>query len=130
MKPVITLTIANGKYAGRKYAFDGRRACLIGRGEGCDIQLPSEGEFLSVSRRHCLLRIDPPDLYVRDDGSYNGTFINGMQIGRPAAWHLPSKATKSPFYDYKLRPGDQLKIGETIFEVSLRDEKDEGSVSS
>jgi pSer/pThr/pTyr-binding forkhead associated (FHA) protein len=119
MQAIVTLRIKNGQLAGRTFEFNNRRLCLIGRGEDCEIRLPTEPEFQSVSRHHCLLDIDPPQIRVRDAGSRNGTLINGMQIGRPATWHLPPEATAGSCFDYDLDEGDELQVGGTVFQVSV-----------
>jgi pSer/pThr/pTyr-binding forkhead associated (FHA) protein len=119
MRGKITLTIKNGKLAGKRYEFDERRKCRIGRAEDCEVQLPPDLEFLSVSRQHCVLDIDPPEVRVHDCGSRNGTFINGMQIGRPVSWHHPPEIARLPFQDYDLKGGDILKVGDTIFQVGI-----------
>jgi pSer/pThr/pTyr-binding forkhead associated (FHA) protein len=117
MAPAITLTIKNGKLAGTEYEFDLPRRCLIGRASDCELRLPSELEFLGVSRHHCLLLINPPEIRVRDCGSRNGTLLNGMQIGRPRSWQVPEEMAAVPFQDYELTNGDELKIGSVVFEV-------------
>jgi hypothetical protein len=49
------------------------RVCLVGRSHKCNFQLPAK----QVSRRHLLLRVDDGgNLFVRDLGSRNGTFVN------------------------------------------------------
>jgi hypothetical protein len=42
-----------------------------------------------------------------------------MQIGRPAHWNLPPEVLSRPCFEYDLREGDELKIGEIIFEVKV-----------
>jgi serine/threonine-protein kinase len=115
----VILRIKNGRLAGQTYELQGPGRFLIGRGQDCEIRLPHEQGFLSVSRQHCLLDIDPPAIRVRDSGSVNGTFLNGMQIGRPAHWHLPAEVRSRPCFEYDLSEGDELKVGETIFEVDV-----------
>jgi serine/threonine-protein kinase len=123
MPASVTLTVKNGKLAGKTYEFHGPQRCVIGRAEDCEIRLPGEPEFLAVSRHHCLLDIDPPEVRVRDSGSLNGTFLNGMQIGRPGKWHLPPEALSRPCFDYDLSQGDELNVGGTIFEVAASAEE-------
>ena len=77
----VTLTVLRGQTGRGEYVFDERSTCLIGRGEDCDPRLPSDDAHRSVSRHHCLLDINPPDVRVRDLGSRNGTFVNGLKIG-------------------------------------------------
>lgn len=50
---------------------------LIGRREGCDIVLKHPG----VSAHHCQLhRSADGKWYVKDVGSKNGTFVNGVRV--------------------------------------------------
>ncbi len=67
----------------------------IGRGEGCDLQLPWDAE---VSRVHARLDRVGPDWTLLDDGlSRNGTFVNGHRLsGRK-----------------RLRDGDTILVGAT-----------------
>jgi pSer/pThr/pTyr-binding forkhead associated (FHA) protein len=115
----VILKITNGKLVGQTYQLHGPGRFLIGRGQDCEIRLPHEPGFLSVSRQHCLLDIDPPAIRIRDSGSFNGTFLNGMQIGRPAHWQLPAEMLSQPCFEYDLRDGDELKVGETVFEIEV-----------
>jgi pSer/pThr/pTyr-binding forkhead associated (FHA) protein len=115
----VILKIKNGKFVGKTYEFHGSRRFLIGRGEDCEIRLPHEPDFLTVSRHHCLLEIDPPAIRVQDAGSVNGTSLNGMQIGRPAHWYLPADVLSEPCFEYDLHDGDELKVGDTVFDVDV-----------
>ncbi len=115
----IILKVKGGKLAGTTYEFCEPQRCLIGRGNDCDIRLPNDPEFLTISRYHCQLDISPPTLHVRDSGSRNGTYINGMQIGRPASWHLSRETLSRPCFDYDLTPGDELRVGDTVFEIGV-----------
>ncbi len=49
---------------------------IIGRDANCNIVLDSE----HVSRRHCALRVKGDSISLRDLGSANGTFLNGIAI--------------------------------------------------
>jgi hypothetical protein len=119
MAAVVTLTIKNGKATGKKYAFDGPGTCLIGRATNCYVCLPNHPEFFTVSRNHCMVRIDGEEVLVRDCGSHNGTFLNGMQIGRPLCWHFPAEVAALPCRDYDLVNGDEIRVGDTVFIVGM-----------
>jgi predicted component of type VI protein secretion system len=69
---------------------------LIGRHPECDIQIDSR----KVSRRHCCIGQAGDYLVVRDLGSTNGIRINGVRV-----------------LEGRLRPGDELTIGNTRFQV-------------
>lgn len=53
-----------------------RLLIVVGRHQGCDVQIPS----LRISRRHCCLALDAEGVLVRDLGSANGTWVNGVRI--------------------------------------------------
>ena len=72
MPSTITLTITTGKLSGKQYIFDSRSTCIIGRGEDCNLQI-ADNIDMTVSRYHCLLDINPPEMRIRDLGSLNGT---------------------------------------------------------
>lgn len=69
---------------------------LFGRHEECDVQLNSK----KVSRRHCVLAQVNDYLVIRDLGSTNGVKVNGERVA-----------------EGKLRPGDELQIGNFEYQV-------------
>ena len=69
---------------------------LFGRHEECDVQLNSK----KVSRRHCVVAQVSDYLLIRDLGSTNGVRINGQRVA-----------------EGKLRPGDELQIGNFKYQV-------------
>ena len=71
---------------------------VVGRTSEAGVRIP----LPSVSRRHCELTVDGPNLRVRDLGSSNGTFQNYKQI---------TEAT--------LAPGDVLGIGGVLLTVQI-----------
>ncbi|MEZ0230769.1 MAG: protein kinase, partial [Planctomycetota bacterium] len=82
------------KVSGEVRRFDlapGGEAVVIGRAP--DAQLKVEAAL--VSRRHCAIRLGERGLEVRDLGSLNGTYLNGLKV------------TTAP-----LSEGDVVKIGE------------------
>ena len=52
---------------------------LIGRGPDCDIVLPDR----VVSRRHACIDRRDGGYFIVDDGSKNGTFVNGQPVTEP-----------------------------------------------
>ncbi len=61
------------------------------------LSLPGDRFF---SRHHCLIEIVPPQCFLRDLGSTNGTFVNGKQV-----------------HSAYLRSGDQIQGGATVLRV-------------
>ncbi len=90
------LTIVGGPQRGLAYSVSSH-AMSIGRINGNDIVLPSN----RVSKRHCVLVVDNTGVTVKDEGSSNGTFVNGV-------------LAKSK----KLSPGDRISVGEYVLELS------------
>ena len=81
-RATVTLALVNGRGERSEFVFDERSTCLIGRGEDCSPRLPNDEHHRSVSRHHCMLDINPPDVRIRDFGSRNGTYVNGVKIGQ------------------------------------------------
>jgi pSer/pThr/pTyr-binding forkhead associated (FHA) protein len=78
----------------------------IGRAPSNDVAL--SGDQLA-SRRHALIRFDGVNFTIRDVGSANGTYINGVEVRAPTS----------------LRNGDHIGVGEheiVFFTVSANEE--------
>ena len=118
----VTLTITEGKLKGKQFLFDSRTICIIGRAKNCNIQIPNDEYHSTISRYHCLLDINPPDIRVRDFGSRNGTDVNGKCIGKRKTYQTPSEGAKLNFSEYDLQDGDVIKLGNTLFQVSIEQE--------
>lgn len=80
---------------GRRYVLD-KDTTTVGRGRDNDIVLPSD----CVSRRHARLEQRAGKLFVVDQASTNGTFIND---------------DAHSVRERQLERGDRLKVGDTIF---------------
>jgi pSer/pThr/pTyr-binding forkhead associated (FHA) protein len=74
----------------------GSSPLVVGRHPGCDAWLRSR----RVSRRHCCLVRAGGEVFVRDLGSTNGTWINGHRVN-----------------EGRLRPGDELAVAGLRFRV-------------
>jgi hypothetical protein len=93
----VRLQIESG-YDRREVAVD--RDITIGRTDASDIVLGDAG----LSRQNTSFFIDEGELLVADEGSTNGTFVNGEKVTRPRT----------------LRNGDTVKIGsETTIRVQI-----------
>jgi serine/threonine-protein kinase len=119
MPAKVILRVTQGKLHGEEYVFDERTTCLVGRAEDCQVRLPSDSDHRHISRHHCLLDINPPDVRIRDFGSRNGTFVNGTKIGQRLRHQSASDVSGSPFLEHDLRDGDEISLGKTVFRVGI-----------
>ena len=61
---------------------------VVGRSSDCDYQICHP----LISRRHCVFYLQDGEIWVRDLGSLNGTYLNGQRFCSPT----------------RLNPGDQI----------------------
>lgn len=71
----------------------------IGRGSDNNVVVDSK----LVSRHHCTIQKIKEEYFVKDEGSTNGTFVNGRRI--PSGKYV------------RLNPGDRLSIGSSVLEI-------------
>ena len=89
------LMVVAGPNRGASYSVsDGETS--IGRQSGNAVVLTSA----RVSKRHCVLVASNGQLLVKDQGSSNGTFVNGVLAK-----------------EKKIKNGDRISVGEFVFEV-------------
>jgi pSer/pThr/pTyr-binding forkhead associated (FHA) protein len=79
--------------AGERYPLDAQ-ALTVGRSGDNDLELRGDQY---ASAQHARIEPRGADVWVEDDGSTNGTFVNGHRIEAPQ----------------RLAPGDVVRIGET-----------------
>ena len=119
MSSKVTLTIIAGNLKGQEFTFDTRTTCIIGRAKDCYPKIPDDDKHRTISRYHCLLDINPPDIRVRDFGSKNGTFVNGKKIGQREAHQTPEEAAQIQFPEYDLQKGDEFTLSDTSLRVGV-----------
>ncbi len=118
----VKITIIKGALTGKEYSFTERSLCVIGRALDCNILLPDDELHSTISRYHCLLDINPPEICVRDFGSLNGTFVNQKKIGQRDIDENIHKAQGLIYPEYNLQDNDQIQLGDTIFKVTVNSE--------
>jgi serine/threonine-protein kinase len=119
MPAKITLKVSRGDRGGQEFVFDETTSCILGRASDCSPQLPTDEAHKTVSRHHCLLDINPPDIRVRDFGSLNGTYVNAKKIGQREKGMSPEEGAKMAFPEHDLKHGDEIRLGETAFRVAV-----------
>ncbi len=88
------LRVLDGPHAGQVLAIGGTQT--LGR----------RTNFLdhnSISRLHCTIELTPSGVAAQDEGSTNGTFVNGQQL--------------PPHVLQQLNPGDRLELGSVVLEL-------------
>lgn len=119
MPAKVTLTFTEGKLKGKEFPFDSRNTCIIGRHPDCNIKIPNDKDHSTISRYHCLLDINPPNIRVRDLGSLRGTYVNGECIGRREIDQTPEEGAKLKLSERDLNHGDLIQLSNTTFQVSI-----------
>jgi hypothetical protein len=92
---MLKLTVVSGPNRGATFPLASGETS-IGRQMGNVIVLPSN----RVSKKHCALEVEGDRIQIKDLGSANGTFVNGV-------------LTKGK----ELRAGDRISVGEFVFEL-------------
>ena len=72
---------------------------ILGRETGADVVIPSDG----VSRMHARVLLHNGAVWVQDQGSRNGVFVNDKRVVRHK----------------QLSPGDALTVGEQSFTIEV-----------
>lgn len=96
--PVLAVQVAGGPAAGRTLPLE-RGELSIGRSADNDLVLPDA----EVSRRHAVLAVTASDITIRDNGSTNGTLLDGRTLPPDGA---------------RLRVGDVLRVGASLLAIA------------
>src|SRR5437870_6483923 len=120
MATTVKLTVLTGPHKNDRYCFRGPCLSKVGRTSECFVQLSGTLRDLPISRCHCRLDIDPPNIQVRDLNSSNGTFVNGRKV-EPVE-QVPDEITDwadGESSNSVLRDGDLLTVGGTTLRVDI-----------
>lgn len=98
------LVVASGPQRGAEFTLRG--TLYLGRDESADLVIDDE----SASRRHAAVEEREDGYYLRDLGSANGTYLNGLVHAKQA----------------RLREGDRFRIGQTEFVFHDETQDEEG----
>jgi pSer/pThr/pTyr-binding forkhead associated (FHA) protein len=71
---------------------------LIGRSPDCNLCLTDE----FISAKHCKIFFENEELFIEDQGSTNGTFIDGVQVEKKSS----------------LEQEQEIQIGVTVLKIS------------
>ncbi len=99
------LVVLVGAELGAMYSMKGIKTATVGRSAKTTIRLRDEG----VSRVHCIFeKSEDGNIFIKDRESRNGTMVNGQRIS-----------------SLQLNEGDRIQVGETILQLTYRDELEE-----
>jgi transcriptional regulator with GAF, ATPase, and Fis domain len=91
----IDLVVLDGPGRGERVAVHGDLA-RVGSAPGNHLVLPDK----TVSRTHCELRLRADTVQLRDCGSTNGTYVEGVLV-----------------HDGELKPGTSVRVGNSVFRI-------------
>ena len=104
----VILKMMGGNLRGKRFVFDDHDVFVFGRASDCHIQIP--GNDATASRHHFILEANPPDAVVRDLGSLNGTWVNGVKYGGREKGASPEQGAQRKFPEVALRHRDKIKV--------------------
>jgi pSer/pThr/pTyr-binding forkhead associated (FHA) protein len=124
MQPTVVITVQEGDRISQEVRIRRKASCTVGRSSDCEVRLPCDNAHFRISRRHCVLDVDPPVAWVRDLGSLNGTYVNGRCIGQRG-----STDTLPGGQRCRLSPGDVIRLGSTLLRYDVLAEDELGSAA-
>jgi hypothetical protein len=116
----IILTVTEGTSRGKTFVYDTHDTFLFGRLDDCHICLPHD-QF--VSRHHFLLEVNPPHACLRDLGSRNGTYVNGLKYGGREKHETPEEGARRQYPQVDLHDGNEIRVGETTLLIQMQGSK-------
>lgn len=94
--PPWVLKFISGKYQGGEFTLEEGREYVVGRSSECDMVLVED----MISRAHATFSVKDGKVYLRDNGSTNGSFVNGERIT-----------------EVELGPNDRVLLGTSIIKL-------------
>jgi len=92
------LVATTGPLKGQRFTVT-ETGLVVGRDSVCDVIIPDTG----VSRQHARVRLHNSAVWVQDEGSRNGVFVNGKRVVRHR----------------QFSPGAEMSIGEHSFTIEM-----------
>ena len=107
--PPWVLKFISGKYQGGEFALEEGREYVVGRSSECDMVLVED----MISRAHATFSVQDGKVFLRDNGSTNGSFVNGERITQ-----------------VELGPNDRVLLGTSIIKLIPFAEREEEAASA
>ena len=115
MTTKVILEATAGPLKGRRLVFQEHDTFVFGRSRDCHAHLSKDDKF--SSGHHFLLEVNPPQARIRDLGSLNGTYINGVKYGGRRAEETPQEAIYRGQSEVNLKDRDEIQVGDTVFRI-------------
>ncbi len=96
---LVTMSVISGPHQGQRFEFNRHDTFVAGRSGKAHLSLPNDPRF---SRYHFRLEIRPPECYLVDLDSRNGTLVNGTRVS-----------------ECLLNHGDVIRVGRTELRVDI-----------
>ncbi len=120
----IIIKVTNGTMAEQEFRFEQPDVFLFGRASHCHCCL-SNDPF--VSRDHFIMEVTPPLCRIKDLGSLNGTYINGVKYGGRSENDPPNPdRARGMALAVDIRHGDSINVGDTVLRMSVVDHQARG----
>jgi eukaryotic-like serine/threonine-protein kinase len=113
----VILRVIQGELQGQTLVLENDMRYILGRSQDCSLHLPDP--HLLVSRYHCWIKVSAPFVAIQDLGSLNGTYINGGRIDQGDREQPLAEGRLVKHAEYLLWDGDQLRIGDNVFQVEF-----------
>jgi two-component system, cell cycle response regulator len=113
-----TLTMVIGPEPGRVFSLGGDKV-VVGRSPQCPIRIDDPG----VSRRHAVLQREGRDFVILDQGSRNGTLIDGNKISSRQKVHDGARIGLGPTVSLRFAMADEAeeRCQTLLYEASVID---------
>ena len=113
----VHILVTEGPIKSQEFLYEEHDVLLFGRAPDCHACLPEEDR--TASRHHFILEVNPPDARVRDVGSLNGTYVNGVKYGGRQPGETPDEGARREYPQVDLRDGDEIRVGESVLQVKI-----------
>ena len=127
MTTKVILEATAGPLKGRRFVFQEHDTFVFGRSRDCHAHLSKDDKF--SSRHHFLLEVNPPQARIRDLGSLNGTYINGVKYGGRRAEETPQEAIYRGQSEVNLKDRDEIQVGDTVLRILMTATSDSVEIS-
>lgn len=114
------LLVLAGPQLGEIYPLADGQELVVGRREDADVQIRDDG----VSRRHASIRVDGETAIIRDLGSANGTYVDGMRVtearvSNGARVHVGAQTALKLTWADDIEARYQMKLAESALQDPL-----------